>query len=550
MPVELPSFTQRATPSAQNRSALSYRGTPVDDRYSGANIQTPNLVTRGAEALGQGLSDAGEGLHRKQERERNERATLETAAAKSYFTRELLRIEGELEKRPDYEKHEELYEQEVTKARDNAVKMVEDPIKHELLGYALDEVHSRGQRSLQSTVHQKSMAAGRVLVEDTLKSNQDALMNTRDENTREALLDASRELIEGGVNKGYYSDVEAFKVAREFHDNYVIGRAALLPPAEAATLLAPEKDNTFKKTGTWIDRIPPGQRMKLWEKANVEDDKIKGQAATDIIVAEGGTLKEQLEKARKIKDPDIRDNVVTRVKTRFNEDQTISAAASKKAIEDTWLDIEKLVDEKKGQEALDIIPDSMPHAEREKMKAYIQSPTTETDWGYYEELSNMEPDELVEEKVDITRLSPAHRKQFIDDQAEIREGKVPVIGDVAGLANEYMDTVGIKSKKDRGLFRNKLRLEIEEEARAKGKDTLSFEEKQKIMDRMTMEVRFKKLGPDKKTKLFQLEGDEDFSKVVVPDDMREKILKAVQAKAPNRAVTEDEIKEIYIRTIK
>lgn len=550
MPVELPSFTQRSMPSAQNRSALNYRGTMVDDRYSKANIQAARTTNEGTAALGRGMSSAGEDLYRKQERERQEQSTLETAAAKSYFTRELLRIEGELEKRPDYEKHEELYEKEITKARENAVKMVKDPLRHDLLNYELDTVSSRGKRSLQSTVHQKSMAAGRILVEDTLKNNQDSLLNTKDEFQRQSLLDASRELIKGGVDKGYYTDVEAFKMAREFHDNYVVGRAALLPPAEAALLLAPEKDNTFKKTGTWIDRIPTAQRMKLWEKANVEYDKIQGQAATDIIVSEGGTLKEQLEKARKIADPDIRDNVVTRVKTRYNEDQTISAAVSKQNIEAAWSKVEQLVENKQGQEALDAIPDDIPHAEREKMKKYIQSPTTETDWDYYEELSNMAPDELKDEKIDITRLSPAHRKQFIDDQAEIREGRVPVIGGVAGLANEYMDTVGIKNKKDRGLFRNRLRLEIEEEARAKGKEKLSFEEKQKIMDRMSMEVRFKKFGPDKKIKAFKLEGDENFSKVVVPDDMREKILRAVQAKAPNRALTEDEIKEIYIRTLK
>lgn len=83
------------------------------------------------------------------------------------------------------------------------------------------------------------------------------------------------------------------------------------------------------------DEILATEKAELEAKLSASQTKQAAQVFTDAISAEGGTLTEQLEEARKITNPDVRDNTVNRLKVRDAEAQQAEKQFYQTFLDDT-----------------------------------------------------------------------------------------------------------------------------------------------------------------------------------------------------------------------
>lgn len=173
------------------------------------------------------------------------------------------------------------------------------------------------------------------------------------------------------------------------------------------------------------------------------------QAATDQIVTKSGSLEEQLKAARDIKNPKIRDEVVTRVKTRYNEQQTILEERAKENKSEAW---KTIVDTKN----VDSIPiqqwAALDGATQKAMSDYVnRTRDPKTDIRKWKELSDLyasDPKEFagVDMMDYINDLSPSDFKDFTEKQQKIANGDNVdsiKVRTYQQIANDRLQAVGI-----------------------------------------------------------------------------------------------------------
>jgi hypothetical protein len=131
-----------------------------------------------------------------------------------------------------------------------------------------------------------------------------------------------RETFKGQPQEAVDLRIEAYKT--ELHGS-IIDRMVLDNPLAA--------DQYYKKVK---DQIGGKQQVVIEKTLEAGTQRAASQAATDQIVVKHESFEEQLIAARKIKDPIIRDKVVSRVKQRFNENQTITAERNKEISSKAW----------------------------------------------------------------------------------------------------------------------------------------------------------------------------------------------------------------------
>lgn len=282
--------------------------------------------------------------------------------------------------------------------------------------------------------------------------------------------------------------------------------------------------------------------------AEVDDLRGRAQGATDTIVSEGGTLDEQLKAARDITDKNLRDAVVGRVKTRFNERQTIAQAAERQRTEQFWTGFMQ-------NPNIDAIPADLPVATKKAAEAYARTRAKgqepETDWKAYDKLNRMTRRELAE--ADILeyrdRLSDGDFKRFSDLQRSARSkdtverSKLTTVQKLNGLVNSTLKTINIKPDSEKGvLFKRRLQDEITAAETEAGKK-LTRDEQVKIIDRLMLDGEVKGTFWDPSKRAYEVKSGEKFQIDGVPDKYLDEIVSDLQA-AGVRATTAS-IQEAY-----
>jgi hypothetical protein len=171
-----------------------------------------------------------------------------------------------------------------------------------------------------------------------------------------------------------------------------------------------------------------GEALARIEKAlSVGKTRSEGQKAADAIVAAGGTLTEQREKARAIDDPDVRDNVMQRIE----HEDAVKEKVQREAEQATLTNAYGIVDRTKSVDGIppaDVVTlaNHMP-ALRAYAIARAKGVPVETDYPtYYGLLSKAgdDPAAFVKENLLTYRakLDDGEFKQLADIQLRIKNG--------------------------------------------------------------------------------------------------------------------------------
>ena len=182
------------------------------------------------------------------------------------------------------------------------------------------------------------------------------LLLAQDPGTRQSLLATAKEAIKSMREQRFLTDAQAEKMGRTFVLEHAIARVSMQPPEEQHRLLGiPEgwspgdKLPPRAKNGTVVDFIPEDVRVKLARGAMPGVNARVAIEETDRIVAEGGSVEAQIAKARKIKNPTVRDEVERRVKAEFIFNEKLRG---EKLVEDSQTEADRILASGLGDEGM------------------------------------------------------------------------------------------------------------------------------------------------------------------------------------------------------
>ncbi len=275
----------------------------------------------------------------------------------------------------------------------------------------------------------------------------------------------------------------------------VIERLLISSPGQAKAYYDQHKGEI-----TGADHAATKKRIKGHE------DKAAAQAFSDKIWQDGGELDVMLKKARVIKDPAVRDTVVSRLKARRNEAKAIKDDKEKDVVQQTWTSIDQALMSGSTTKAFDAIPPELPHDMREEMQSHITKQT-----------SLRTPNQMMDGAIRSMGMKPASTQE--------------------------------KEAQEIALFRSRVQQEITTLEKRQGGRTATPEQFQTILDILSI----KDDAWIGQKRLFQLEEEEVFSidaddlsfaqKRTLVRTMHQTMVQQFEAKVGRKA-TSKEVKDI------
>ena len=301
--------------------------------------------------------------------------------------------------------------------------------------------------------------------------------------------------------------------------------------------------------------IQGSQRDRLRKAIDVSSTVEAAQVASDDIMSRGLDEKGALAAARAEYSGKQRDEVVRRLKTRFNEIAAAEQAVEQQAVDAAW-------DVFGRTGSLSAVPPSiqarLPGRTLASMRAQEFNPAhlVSTDWDKYAELSEMMATNPVEfSEMDLRSefhlLNPRERNALLEAQTAIRENRQSSVATLTQQLAQVSREMGWDSgdAEKRGLFERRVREEIAAYQDDTG-NKASYDVRQQIIDRLAMDGEviggglFGLTDPDRQ--LFEVIGTEDEAafRTNVPDDERFQIEQALEAAGLD--VTDEAVLQLYL----
>lgn len=211
------------------------------------------------EDIGAGLQRVAQVGYQLQDREDK----LTYAKAKSDLLLADLKTRSELQNDEDWQTYEPRYREKMKKAREGVAGQIRSPTDRSLFEQDSDFDIERGVLAIQEVAKRKEVDTGRATLDGLLKTNRTAALEATDAATRTALIDSSRDALDGARSKGYINAQEDENLWQGWKASYGEGYLNTLPLTEQISVLA-------KPKGTAADFIAPDRRANLLKGAQRE----------------------------------------------------------------------------------------------------------------------------------------------------------------------------------------------------------------------------------------------------------------------------------------
>ena len=203
------------------------------------------------------------------------------------------------------------------------------------------------------------------------------------------------------------------------------------------------------------DEVRAAKKAIKTAEAAVDKKAIRAKSQEFVASVQGKTTEEQLEAARKIGGDDptdrerlIRDDAVTRIMARSNQETKLQARELKKANDDSWAAVRKSM-------SIDDIDPRLPQATQDAMKKFVaqggapiassQGTMRQLQMFYYNDADNFASYDLSLHAPDLTQT---HFEYWAGKQKELKtsKAKAPALTSVRtskGIADDYLAKVGL-----------------------------------------------------------------------------------------------------------
>ena len=326
-------------------------------------------------------------------------------------------------------------------------------------------------------------------------------------------------------------------------------------------LLAKDYYKEAKKSGQ-IDGDTAAKLEKILHGSSVKGES---QRIVDKIMSEGLSSREALQKAREVKDPEVRDATVSRLKNRIEEEKRLRK-------EEGIASFDNIIDQIEQYKTIDHLPEEQKAVltgkrkeATEKLLAMIsKGHEPDTDPVVYQDLYLMASNRAFRDKflqTDINeyahKLNTADRKMFIKMREDIRAGKGSSHEKLfdsflsnTSVINHNLNELGVSDKKKRARFSKMVQdqaLKWQEENKRK----IPQQELQGIIDSLSGNVLIEGLiwGTNKE-RLYEVEDKEPIRGVSfddIPGKDLELIKQAFSAKGMD--FSEQAAEQMYLKKL-
>lgn len=299
--------------------------------------------------------------------------------------------------------------------------------------------------------------------------------------------------------------------------------------------------------------IQGADRDEIDKQIRVGTIRQVGQQGSDAIMQQGLGESQALLEARSKYTGEQQDEVVRRVKERYADIDMARERGQKDAADQAWQQWSK--DKSMGNIPTSVL-NSMDGKDRDALQAedsaHASGKDIQTDWSTFYDLrqaASVNPSDFAQ--TDIRRyfpkLNPAQREQLIDTQNQIKgqnANDVQTLNEQLGRAHELLGWTASDAQK-KGQFDSAALTAIDAAQKANGGKKLSYDERQKVIDRMQVTGSYPGGNWFSKDSFYSVAGTEKESQFTpkIPDDERTKITAALtRAKQP---VTDDAVMRLF-----
>ncbi|WP_372809322.1 hypothetical protein [Litorivivens sp.] len=131
-------------------------------------------------------------------------------------------------------------------------------------------------------------------------------------------------LLQSAADKGYIAQAERAKMLESWRKDAAVGKLKMLDPADRVSALRE----------SWAQNLPSDTRAQLTREAKAADRELKAQLYAETAIADGKSRVEALNEALTLKDPELRDETVSRINTDYDRQKRIESETQNTAYED------------------------------------------------------------------------------------------------------------------------------------------------------------------------------------------------------------------------
>lgn len=283
---------------------------------------------RAAEAgiqQGQAISGAGRTVMEIGQRMQEREDKINYVREKSNFIQSMVATEGEIgaEGDTDYKTFGTRLNEKLTKSKQDAIAKIKNPDLRAQFEADADLDIQQGLSRMAAKSWSLERDNGVASMKDVITKNREMYLTVTDPKLRESLMHGSQTAVQAALQNGYISKEQADQFSRSLGHDYAKGWISLQPAQTQAAILTSGEGPAAM--------IPADERKALLDAI---DYRGVSQGHADQIWESGKTDAQKLTEAHKIPDAKIRDEVVTRLKTRINERDALKAAVNDKAFSD------------------------------------------------------------------------------------------------------------------------------------------------------------------------------------------------------------------------
>jgi hypothetical protein len=223
---------------------------------SSADLSAP---ARALQGFGQAVSQIGGALAEKEDK-------FNYAEAQSAFLKRKTEIMASFDGDNDYTTFGDRFNQQIAKAREDSLAMIRNNNDQRSFQIESNNDITRGYEQIRGLARNKEVDAGIASLNQTITSNREAALSSRDEQTRESFVRATGDAIEGAFSRGYISAQQVQEIKQKSAVDYATSSIAIMKPQQQVQAL---------QSPGMASLIPADVRKKMLDAAAFDSSQDK-----------------------------------------------------------------------------------------------------------------------------------------------------------------------------------------------------------------------------------------------------------------------------------
>jgi hypothetical protein len=207
----------------------------------------------------QGMGDAVEGvgnaLKKRQYEAQESQDKLESAYAEANLLQSQVEIGNSFDNDPEYTTYGKRYQEKSSNALLQASSMISNPEKRAMFEAKAQVINARGFASVTDKAHAQEASYGRASLFELIDKNKEAALVAPDEATQKGLMGSTRDAIDIGVTKGYFTPEVGYKTKHDVAQSFALASVEKLPPREQVKLMMSNSSTStggFDSSVEWV----------------------------------------------------------------------------------------------------------------------------------------------------------------------------------------------------------------------------------------------------------------------------------------------------------